>query len=153
MTLYAWTQIITLPFSFLFLEFTMFTRDQLVLLAKCHRVIMSVGISLMLYLLISSFIVSRQSADTLVRELDKHEVRISHVERSVGDIRIDQVSMKAELTNLIGILKYGLRLLEVISGTLLLQFGSVLFRMKWGAALKSTTTEEFDRRKSKPVTE
>jgi hypothetical protein len=154
-TAYAWLEIFTLPLKFICSEFFMFNREQLVWIAKCHRILMVCALTFLSVTLVVMMIHAAGSSEAqrTLRELDKHDVRIAKIESELAVMQIDQAVIKTAFVNLTDTLKWVLNILGVIATTLLLQFAAAVFKMKWGAALRDTITQEYDRRKIKEIQE
>lgn len=150
---YAWLEILTLPLKFFCSEFFMFNRDQLVLIAKLHRFVMCIALAVLSSVLVVTLVEAQNDRTRMVQELDRHDIRITDLEKEVKSIRIDQAVTTEAFRGMTEKMNAGLGLLGVIATTLLCQFGMAVFRMKWGTALRETIAQEYDRRKIKTHSE
>jgi hypothetical protein len=148
MRLYSYSQILSLPFKFALSEFFMFSRDQLVFIAKCHRFVMCLAL-ILLGTCTVTILVRAQSTSRLLQEMDKQDRRIASVEEEVKSIRIDQAITMTTFKSMSEKMNAGIGLLGVIASTLIVQFAAAVFKMMWGAALRDTVAQEYDRRKVK----
>lgn len=142
---YAWLQLVTLPFRFVFSEFTMFTREELAWLAKCHQVLMSIAGIVLAALLVRSLMAAQPEQITYEQvQNDRQDVRLTQIEKDLTEIKIEQAVARTAFKNLIDTLMWLRGILGVIAGTLLAKFGTDLFRSKLTLSWKKVREKEQD---------
>jgi hypothetical protein len=137
--IYAYIQIITLPFKFFASELFMWNRDQLVWLMKVHRIAMVLIIFMASYLIGRSMIAQyrpapsvgyEQQVTQLVREIDRQDMRLDRVQMQVNDINVQIARLASGQESLIKTMGVGMSVLGAISLMILGQFATYVVNLK-----------------------